>query len=188
MTADPTSIWVRSEVLPDGSYTIGFNIGPDLAWTLPPRAATAYAVACITLSMAADHDAAVLRQLTQGAQLSLADSARFLHEAVRSPRSARRPCSGPLQFEAGLRMDGKPFIASTVNGRPLGQLSPADLRGHASNVLTVVAAVDLDSNLHHALTRRMELDDPTARAFITTLPEFWPPTVWPEPETPETPR
>ena len=58
-------LWVRSEVLPDGSYAVGLSVGGDRAWTLTRDAAVAYAVACFARATQAEHDAAVFSLLVK---------------------------------------------------------------------------------------------------------------------------
>lgn len=56
---DEHTLWVRSDLMADGTYQVGFSYGPDLAWTLRPRAAVDRAIALIDLTTVAEHDAAV---------------------------------------------------------------------------------------------------------------------------------
>jgi hypothetical protein len=58
-----SGLWVRSELLPDGSYGVGLSVGEDHAWALTREQAIGYAVACIARATEAEHDAALHRLL-----------------------------------------------------------------------------------------------------------------------------
>ena len=172
------TIWVSSEVAADGTYVIGLSAGPDLAWSLPERAARQHAAHAIAVATAAEHDSATVRLLTT-VGIPMTEIAMVLRDA-RLPRTLG-PTSGPVRFDPSVRMDGKPFIRVLVHGSPVGQMSPAQLREHGTAVLTALAAVRLDNRMHAVLTRTLDVGDDQARAFIATLAKHWPPPTWPTP-------
>lgn len=179
---DEHTLWVRSDLMADGTYQVGFSYGPDLAWTLPPRAATDRAIALANLALTAEHDAAVLALLTS-IDIPISAAARFLHDHLRVPRAARSEWAvqhGPLRIEGGCNLAGKPFITLRGRaGRGLGQISPAELREHAVAILSVNHATALDHALYTALTHHLDLDDSRARGVVAALADHWPPAVWP---------
>jgi len=167
-------LWVRSDVLPDGSYSVSVSCDADHAWTLTPAEAVAYAAQCVRRATEAEHDAAVLSLL---ASLGIA-TVSAVQLVLDDLRPARPASTGPVEvaFEPGVNMAGAPFVAIRLAGRRVGQLTPAELRGHAAGVLQAVAAVELDATLHRVLVERIHLDGDQARAVVGTLAQHWPPT------------
>lgn len=167
-------LWVRSDVLPDGSYGVTVSVGEDRAWTLPRRRAERYAVACMARAIEAEHDAAVFRLLTIRLRMEAKSAAALVVQDVRASRQADDRATAPMRFVPSLTIEGKPFLVHEVDGETVGQLIPADLRDHAAGVLQVLAAADLDRALLASLTGAIGLDDGTARAVIGALAEHWP--------------
>lgn len=179
---DGEGLWVRSEVLPDGSYGICLTAGPDHAWTLDRDAAITHAVACVARATEAEHDTATLGLLVHtGAPRHAA--AALIVEDLRPDRPDEHTATAPLAFRVGVghakhpRPDAGawiPVIIMELDGQEMGQLTPADLRGHATGILSILAAVDLDTALHRVLVQRVGLDDDTARAVVDDLAHHWP--------------
>jgi uncharacterized membrane protein len=172
MTTEDTTLWVRSEVLPDGTYGVGLNVGPDRAWALNRDQAIAHAVGCFARATEAEHDAAVfalLQQIGLDERLAVAT----LVNDLRPNRPDDHSSTAPLQFTVGLRRVG-PFLYMALDGRAIGELTPHELRGHAIGVLTALAAADLDANLRRALVGQYGLDDARARDVVASLEKHWP--------------
>lgn len=166
-------IWVRSEVLPNGTYGVGLNVGEDRAWVLDRDQAVAYAVTCCARATEVEHDAAVFDLLTKRVGISERDAAATVLKDIRPNRPDEHAATEPLHFIGGLGRRG-PFLNMMLDGKQVGQLTPADLRDHAMGVLNVIAAADLDAALRTVLVGQFGLDDDTARAVVGSLEEHWP--------------
>ncbi len=174
MTPSHEGIWVRSEVLPNGTYGVGLNVGDDRAWVLTRDRAVAYAVACLARATEAEHDAAVFRMLTTQIGISETDAAAVLVKDLRPNRPDDHTATEPLRFTVALGRRVGPFLNMALDGRQIGELTPADLRDHAVAVLNVLAAADLDANLRRVLVGQFGLDDNRARQFVGALADHWP--------------
>lgn len=170
---DGEGLWVRSDVLPDGSYGVVVTFGGDHAWSLDTGTATGYAATLHAVATAAEHDAAMLALLTMiGVKV---DDAALLLRDLRDQRARPQSAVAPLRFNAAVSQASRePFIQLELDGTAVGQISPEDLREHAGGVLTALAAAELDTNLHRALTAGAGLDPDKARAVITDLCNHWP--------------
>lgn len=179
--ADPTTLpphdheglWVRSEVMPDGTYGAALSVDSDRAWAL---------------NREVEHDTAVLRLLTSKLGIPDNDAAALLTQDLRPDRPDTHDATAPLCFTGAIgrarhpRPDAGayiPLLMMALDGRQTGQLSPADLREHAAAVLNVLAAADLDAALYRVLLAKVGLDDATARAVVDSLAEYWPPRTEP---------
>lgn len=177
---DEPGLWVRSWALPGGrGYGVRVNVGAR-AWTLGRDRATAYAALLVQRAVEAEHDTAVFRLLTERLRLPVDLAAQVLDRDLRADRPLDHAPSEPLQLTAGVALDSeepggvRPFIAMHLDGAQAGQLTPADARAHAVNVLAALAAADLDSALRRALVGPIGIDEARASAVIASLPEYWP--------------
>jgi hypothetical protein len=176
---EPPTFWVRSELLPNGTYGVGISVGDDRAWVLSRDRAVAYVVACFARATEADHDAATYALLCS-IGIPADTAGRTVVADVRPSCATDDTATEPLRFIPSLGLKVGPFLRMTLDGRPAGELTPADLRDHAAGVLNVLAAADLDANLHRVLVGQYRLDDATARGVVGELANHWP--------TPQTPR
>lgn len=165
-------LWVRSDLMPNGTYGCSINVGPDQAWSLPRDRAIAHAVACFAQAMTAEHDAALFTMLTRQAGLAGRDVAPLISR-IRTARVLDHSATEPLRFIPCVGRRG-PFLQMLLDGRQVGELTPADLRDHGAAVLNVLAAADLDVGLHRMLVDTIEVPDGTARAMIHEMADHWP--------------
>lgn len=165
-------LWVRSEVMPDGTYGVSINVGVDRAWALNRDQAVAYAVTCITRATEAEHDAAVFAAM-RAAGIDVKVAGLFVVEDLRPDRPDDDSATAPLRFRPALGLKVGPFLMMDLDGSQAGELTPADLRNHAVGVLQALAAADLDAAARRALTGTMGLDDDRARAFVGSLANHW---------------
>jgi hypothetical protein len=170
---DDGQLWVRSDVMPDGSYGVGLNVGPDRSWALNRTQATDYAVACYTRATEAEHDAAVLTLLTH-IGLPERTAAELIVKDLRPDRPDDHTPTHPLKFTVAIGRKCGPFLKMELDGHEVGELTTGDLRDHAAAVLNVIAAADLDAALFRALTGRVGLDEDRARAVVGDLADHWP--------------
>ncbi|MGH3548888.1 MAG: hypothetical protein ACRDQU_12420 [Pseudonocardiaceae bacterium] len=169
---DKGQLWVRSEVMPDGTYGVGLNVGADRAWAFDREAAVAYAVACFARATEAEHDAAVFGLLTTSMKVPEHAAAKLVCD-LRADRPDDHKATDPLRFTVAIGRRG-PFLKMELDGTQVGELTPADLRDHAVGVLNVLAAADLDANLQRVLVGVVGIDDNRARQFVGSLQEHWP--------------
>ena len=181
--AEGEGLWVRSEVMPDGTYGVGITVEADHAFALNRDQAIAYAVACIARATEADHDTAVMRLLVNHLGMPAKLAAEFITGDLRPDRPDEHKATEPLQFSVAIgrarhpRPDAGsyvPLLMMQHDGEDVGQLAPADLREHATAVLSALAAADLDANLHRCLVSTLGLDDDRARAVVGSLAEHMP--------------
>jgi hypothetical protein len=175
--AEDEGLWVRSELLPDGTYGVGISVEADTAFVLDREQAVAYAVACFARATEADHDTAIMRLLTAEVGVPNEVAAQVVQNDLRPDRPDDH-ATDPLRFipavgrakyprpNAGAFI---PILAMQLNGDQVGQLTPADLRDHGGAVLDVLAAADLDAALHRALVGTVGLDDDKARSVVGEL-------------------
>lgn len=167
-------LWVRSDVLPDGSYGVAINVGDDRAWTLNRDQAIAYAVACFTRATEAEHDAAVIGLLT-ATGMELRTAGAVVVKDLRPDRPDDDTATKPLRFIPSYGANSRrPFLVMQLDGLDCGELTTADLRDHAQAVLQCLAAVDLDAAFYRHLTGPVGLGDGQARAVIGGLADHWP--------------
>lgn len=171
---EPDGLWVRSEVMPNGTYGVALNVGDDRSWALSRDRAVAYAAACVAVATAAEHDAAVFNLLTKQVGLPRETVGAVLVNDIHPDRPEQHAATDPLRFATALGLKHGPFLKMTLDGKPAGELTPADLRDHALGVLKVIAAADLDAALHRALVGPFGLDDDRARQIIGSLANHWP--------------
>lgn len=167
--ASPDAIWVISDVAPDGTYVATVQAGDDVAVTLPPDRAIAYALAALGAACRAEYDASVFAQLTT---LGVTE----VHAAgmILDLRKDRPPldddATKPLRFEPLVTSAAKePAVYVELNGERIARWTTEDTRGHAMHVLEVLLGVDLDAAYRKQLVGVIGLDDETARAAVGGL-------------------
>lgn len=165
MTDD--AIWVISDVAPDGTYVTTVHVTDDVAFTLTPAEAIAYAAAVMDASARAQFDAAVFAQMqATGMDRALAASVIVDLRAER-PRLRFAP---PLSFEplvTAAKCEAQLYVL--VNGKRYAQWTPADAAQHVTQVLEVAAGVDLDAAYRRYLVGPIGMDDEKARALVGSL-------------------
>lgn len=150
MTDSPGSVWVRTVPDPDGTYHPVLEIDEDTAFPLTPDTAHAHATAVLAAVARAEYDAAVLHQMGSGGE----QNRQHAGQLVRALREDRPPIAwpSPLTLDPGVSaFTGRPFVVVQIHGRPVGQWTPQDARGHAVHVLEVVEGARLDTAYHQRL-------------------------------------
>ncbi len=172
-TPGDDDLWVRSDLLPNGSYGVTVNLGADHAVTLGRDNAVAYAVTVIDVANRAEYDAAVLRQLTDaGVSFDAATQAVTDLRADRPPPAATY---GPFSFEPVVsRVDQRGRVVMRVDRseRGAGTFEPAAAREHATHVLDVLAVADLDAGYLRLLRGLIGLDEERARNVVGDLARY----------------
>lgn len=165
---DIDSVWVISDVAPDGTYVVGIQAGADTARMLNRDEAITYATTVMAAAARAEHDAAVIAQLgTLG--IGIQDAAELVAD-LRADRPPLDPAAtAPFGFEPIVAAKREPAILLSLNGERVGQWTTSDAKGHAAHVLEVVAGVDLDAAYRRLLVGVVGLDDRTARAVVGDL-------------------
>lgn len=180
---DAEGLWVRSEVMSDGTYGVGLNVGADRSWVLNRDEAVAYTVACFARATEVEHDTAVMRLLTGKLGLPAKEAGQLIVKDLIPDRLDSFYVTKPLRFTGVIgrakhpRPDAGqyvPLLGMELDGQGVGQLTPADLRDHAAAVLNVIAAADLDAGLVRALVGTVGIDEQRARAVVEDLANHWP--------------
>lgn len=166
---DINTILVQSDVLPDGSYVLAIHYGQDQSRVLTRAAALRYAAAVHAAATRAEHDAAVVAQLTETGLPRHA-----LAGALIDLRNQRPPlngkATGPLELNPCVSAThGHGFLEVRIAGRLTGQWTPGDARDHAGNVLDALEAVDLDTAYRRYLIKDIGVDPTTAAAAVGDL-------------------
>lgn len=171
---DSEGLWVRSEVMPDGTYGVGISVGADRSWALTRSQAVDYAAACVARATEAEHDAAVWTLMTK--QLGMPEDliAELLVKDIRPDRPEDHKATEPLRFTVALGRTVGAFLKMSVDDREVGELTPADLRDHALAVLNAISAADLDAAFLRLLVGRIGLEEDVARAVVGSLADHWP--------------
>jgi hypothetical protein len=171
VTDQPDAIWVISDVTPGGTYVVTVQAGPDHAATLTRDDALAYAVTVFEAATRAEYDAGVVAQLTAtGMSIVLAGS---VVTDLRADRPPLVDAGHPLTYEPIVTaIKREPALLVCRDGERIAQWTPADARSHAGNVLSVLAAVDLDAAYRRLLVGAIGLDDERARALVGQLGQY----------------
>jgi hypothetical protein len=167
-------ITVRSWRLPGGKgYGASVQM-EEVSFGLPPDRALRYAETLVRRSIEAEHDAAVMRLLTDRMRMDVETAAKFIAYDLRPDRAVEDGATEPLVFEAGINLQLVPFVKVLLAGDQVAQFTPKQARAHGLSVLDVIAAADLDSALERALIGLAGVDRPRASAFIYELASYWP--------------
>lgn len=161
-----------SEVTPDGRYGIVLSYGQTVRW-LSYDDVLAHCTATIRATVAAEHDAAVVRQLHHTLGMSLQDAGAVLMELRGARLRPDAQALQPLGLEPGVTVEGKPFLTLSVGGHQVGQWGPAEARNHAMACLELAAAVSLDNAFYDFLTTGDgSLPENTARSVVGNLGQY----------------
>jgi hypothetical protein len=160
-------VWIRTTPDTFGTYRCVVELDDDTSHPITRDTAPAYARAILQAVSAAEYDAAVIRQMTQGSGLGR-ESAVCL---VRALRGERPPIAwpSPLRLEPGVSAAaGEPFLAVWIHGVAVGQWTVGQAREHAAGVMEAVEVADLDGGYLRAL-RAVDVDMANARAVVGDL-------------------
>lgn len=172
MADEHDSIWVQSDLLPDGTYVTAVHYTADHSRILTRQEGLAYVDQVLTAAVWAQHDAAVVRQLLS-MDIALTAAAASIAD-LRADRPPLDPkITAPLTLTPGVAgRNRQGFLIVEVAGLRIGQWTPGDARDHALNVLEVIHAVDLDAAYRRYLIGNIALDAQRASAVIHGLAEF----------------
>lgn len=166
------TVWVSSDVMPDGSYAVTVNFTEDDAMRLDRDGAIRYAMGCLAAARAAEYDALILKQMED----IHPDSDRDVACVIRAFREQREPVPGTgtdFSLEPGISSQTREgFVIVRLGGRVLGQWDVASLRDHAAGVLEATIIVELDTAYYRVLRDVIDVPEPTARAVIGALYEL----------------
>jgi hypothetical protein len=162
-------IRVQSDRLPDGTYVAAIHYDADRSRVITEADALRYVLTVHEAAARAEHDAAVVAQLT-----SLGLDMPTVGQALAELRDARRPlddaATAPLRLVPGVSADrGVGFLDIHIDDRHVGQWDPSDARDHAGDVLAVLAVVDLDTAYRRYLSETISLDQAQAENVVAAL-------------------
>lgn len=173
MTDDRDAIWVQSDLAPDGTtYVTAIHYDDDKSRILTPETAYAYVAEMFRAAVIAEHDAAVIRQL-RAMDIKLEDAAGIVAELREDRPPLNDATTAPLRLVPGVSLKtGDGFLAVHLGDRQIGRWEPADARDHATNVLSVQTAADLDGAYRRYLVGSAGIEPDRALAVINDLAEF----------------
>ena len=166
-------IWVRSDVMPDGSYRATIEFTPDESVTLNDEQAIKYAMAVLGAAHIAEYEAAILAQFKAAGVPEVA-AAQYIAEKFRTLRTV--PDTGTqLSLVPGIsKLTKDAFLIVMLHGKESGQWDFNEARDHAQAVLDVIIAARLDQIYFLSLTKKMEMDDDLARRMVGGIGKFRP--------------
>lgn len=172
MADQPTTLWVATEAAADGTYIATLELGDDLSVPLDRDAAIRHAMAVLTADQYAQYDAAAIDQLTGELDFALQDAVGLI-VSMRGDRPPLDPAdTAPLRLEPGVSLTTrKAFVGIWLGDRQIGQIDSAAAMQHASYVLQVTIAADLDAAYHRWL-RASGVDDNRARAVVADIRDW----------------
>lgn len=163
---EPGTLWVQSDVTPDGTYVVGLHYGPDRAWVLTRDEAIQHATTVLAQVERAEHDAAVIALLHKKLGMPLATASEFVAKDIRVDRPPL-PDVSPITLVPGVsHRTLRPFLRLELDGEGIGQWDLDGGRQHAVFVLQTVEAVESDARLHRALVGLVGMDEGRARAVV----------------------
>ncbi|MBO0819324.1 MAG: hypothetical protein J2P26_00585 [Nocardiopsaceae bacterium] len=167
---DALTLNVESQPTP-GGYTVTVHFGPDRSRSLTRAQCRHYAHAVLTSAEHAVYAAAIYQQVTAPPLEMPTEQAREFVGRVRGRLAlGERDATAPAAFIPGVNGRVEPFIRVEIDGRPVGQLTPADARGHAHDVLYAVHAAAADTAYRRYLVA-FGLDDAMATHLVQELAE-----------------
>lgn len=169
--AEGNTVWVGSDVAADGTYIPTVHFNDDISFALNGSADRLdYAGALLTACASAEHDAAVLKQLTASMQIPQREAMKYVIR-LRGRRAARSWTAGPFRLSPGISMRAEPFVSVELSGETW-QWATDQAREHAQQVLEVGAIVDYDANYRDFLIEEFELDPDTAMKAVALLRKY----------------
>jgi hypothetical protein len=175
---------VESDISHNGAYGVVVFVGPDESFPLRRSQALAYASAAIARATEADHSTAIMRMLTERLEMSDDDAYKVVTGDMRPYRgNVEDAATRPVAFvpAIGRAVGAHPFAGHFVpmllmrlHDQRVGELTPEALRRHAVDVMSVLAAVNLDMGLRSCLIETMRLDKAGAEQFVVRLAQYMP--------------
>lgn len=175
MAGEEKVVWVCSDITTDGAYTATIHVNDDVSVSLTPGQARQYAGHVYAVAGAAEHDAAVLRQLVATDMEFKAAGMLILELRQQRPPYPAPPLNLPVRFEPIVSATTqKPYVHGFLAGaeKAFTQWSPDDARGHAGYVLAGTVAAALDTAYYRMLRDEVGLEDGESRAAVAMLAEF----------------
>lgn len=171
MTADrdyDSAVWVESEPLPGGSYTVAIHYTPDRSLSLNAPLARAYVRDVVAMISTAEYGAAVLKQLTT---IGVDDdnAAPTVGDLMGDAWKGKDLALGVHMIPLIAQRDRLPYVRLDVDGQPLTKWSPAEALDHATNVLRAAATIRLDSAYYAFLRGPLNLPEEKARGLVGDL-------------------
>ncbi len=163
------AVGVASEPTEDGAYVVTVHFGGDRSRVLGKGEAHAYAQEIIRAAAQADYDAAMINQLRDlGFDTASAVEAYTTIAATRRPLNTE--ATAPLRLTPGVSATaGVGFMDVHFGQRFIGQWMPAEARSHATNVLDILAATELDEAYRRHLTDDVGISAARATEIVERL-------------------
>lgn len=184
MTDATTDFCVRSDPMPDGTYSVSIEVGDDVAFALDRARALDYAAACHAKATQADHATAVLRLLIEQLAMPHDMAGQFAAKDLRPDFSPHDDAATePMRYAVAVgrakhpRPDAGQYIPRIMvacGETDLGWIGPEQLREHAGGVLDCLVAAQLDTGLMRELVDVIGVSEDRARAIVSDLAEYAP--------------
>jgi hypothetical protein len=167
------SLWVESVGTASGGYTCAIKADERLLRILSPADANAYAAEVEWATVCAEHDAAVIKQLT-AAEMDLKVVAQTISQLRAGRRPIRHDRTAPLRLAS--------IVSSRDHvGRVTGDLAGVtfqweldEARQHARYVRECSLVADLDLSYRTFLRGQVGLEAEQAQAYVSLLRNFTP--------------
>lgn len=166
-------ITVLSDLAADGqTYIATVQLNGDTARSLDRDQGYAWASTALAAAAQAEHDALVLRQLTEVVGIPLALAASCIGDLRADRPPLDDAATAPMRLVPGVNAKGEPFIGVHINGVQVGQWTCADARSHAAGIFDVLSVVDLDAAYRRFLVGALTIEPDHARNIVGSLIEL----------------
>lgn len=175
-----SDVWIRTEPTMDGSgYMVTLSVGEDAIVHLDPERAFAHARTVMGYVFRADHDAAIVKQMSKvlkGSQKTQQDEMLAIAELIRDIRADRPPlddeATAPLRFASGVNQSKKGFLEVWYGDEQLGTWSTKAAMKHAVFVMGAVEGANLDAAYKRALVGLVGIDPARAENIVDDLGKY----------------
>jgi hypothetical protein len=148
-TDEDDSMWISTGWDEEKAYYVPILTIQGTPITLTKARATAYAQAAIAAAADAEHDAMIVKQLTE--RLSLDQDAAVAVMAKGRETRPPREASG-FTWTGGVSLfSGQPFVSIHFKELALGQMDPASARRHGMHALEAQVGAENDTSYAYAL-------------------------------------
>lgn len=180
------AVWVSTKYTADGTYVLFIEFSREVIFALNIDQARAYSAEVFRATAIAQHDAAVLKQLTEKLQAPEQVAAMSV-QMLRADRPELDSAAlGPLSITPSVSaFTGTPYLACAVavppghagphdrDGQRRWQWSITDAHEHAQYVLEGSNLADLDAAYRRWLIAQCEIDESNALNVVHDLGNFF---------------
>ncbi len=169
-----SSVSVQSSIASDGvTYLLTLSFSDDCVYTMTADEARDYAFELRAARAAGLYEAAVVKQLTTHAKMTLMEAAPVII-LLRERRAQEKWQAGPMTITPvfGAATNQTYFECAVPDKGYEWQWFPADLKEHADAVETVLSAVSHDAHYRDVLLDHIGVDTELARVMVVQLSDY----------------